>query len=84
MTVLHFQPAPSWQRDAACKECDDPAIFFPEHGGTATAAVEVCSRCPVRVECLAWAIAEGIDHGVFGGVSARARVRMRDSGGGVR
>jgi hypothetical protein len=33
----------------------------------------VCSSCPVKAECLAEALAEEVDHGIRGGLTARAR-----------
>ena len=49
-------------------------------------AKQVCRRCDVREQCLAWALEAGQDHGVWGGLSederralkrrnARARIR---------
>lgn len=65
-------PAPDWQTNAACLGMD-VNLFFPDKGGSTAPAVEVCERCPVRVECFDWAIAEGFTMGVFGGVSPKRR-----------
>jgi WhiB family transcriptional regulator, redox-sensing transcriptional regulator len=37
------------------------------------AAKAVCGGCPVRVECLAWALASDEQLGVWGGMSERER-----------
>src|SRR5690606_40588895 len=83
-------PAMDWRHRSACLD-EDPELFFPI-GNTGPAilqieeAKQVCRRCDVREQCLAWALEAGQDHGVWGGLSederralkrrnARARVR---------
>lgn len=63
---------PAWHADAVCAG-EPVGIFFPGLGERTTLAYELCGRCPVRVQCLTWAIDEQIDHGVFGGMSPAAR-----------
>jgi WhiB family redox-sensing transcriptional regulator len=82
--------AMDWRHRSACLD-EDPELFFPI-GNTGPAilqieeAKQVCRRCDVREQCLAWALEAGQDHGVWGGLSederralkrrnARARVR---------
>jgi len=82
--------AMDWRHRAACLD-EDPELFFPI-GNTGPAimqieeAKQVCRRCDVREQCLAWALEAGQDHGVWGGLSederralkrrnARARIR---------
>jgi WhiB family transcriptional regulator, redox-sensing transcriptional regulator len=62
----------TWANEAACRDAD-PEIFFPEKGGTPRAAKQVCARCPVSVECLEYALGNGLDYGVWGGVSMHDR-----------
>lgn len=67
----------SWREKAVCRD-EDPELFFPigSHGparAQLAAAKEVCSRCPVRAHCLAWAVAEGDLDGVWGGTSEDER-----------
>ncbi len=66
---MRDEPRP-WARHAACKDMDF-RLFFPEKQATAK-AVQACSGCPVRVECLIWAI-ENDEHGLWGGLSHRKR-----------
>lgn len=66
-----------WRARAACRDAD-PELFFPisDMGPAARQATEakaVCTRCPVRAECLDYAIDAGLDHGVFGGTTERER-----------
>jgi WhiB family transcriptional regulator, redox-sensing transcriptional regulator len=70
-----------WVRRARCIGVD-PELFFPV--GTTppamaqvAAAKAVCRACPVRVECLEWALATGQDSGVWGGTSEEERRTLR-------
>lgn len=67
-----------WRDLAACLE-EDPTRFFP--AGDDAAEVErakaVCSGCPVREECLAYAIETHQTHGIWGGRTPRERRRIR-------
>jgi WhiB family transcriptional regulator, redox-sensing transcriptional regulator len=65
-----------WMRRAACHG-QDPATFFPSDSLGVDAARRICHPCDVRRECLAYAMAEHLVHGVFGGCSERQRERMR-------
>jgi WhiB family redox-sensing transcriptional regulator len=69
-------PSARWQRDALCAEHPE-ANFFPESGQTTEAAKALCARCLVREECLAYALANDIAHGVWGGTSPKERVVIR-------
>ncbi len=65
----------SWRLDARCAEVD-PELFFPEPGAPTAPAKRICAGCPVRVECLAYALDTREAHGVFGGLSAQERLRL--------
>jgi len=58
----------------------NPELFLPQRGdATPPAVIAACARCPVRAECLAWAI----DHkevGWWGGTSDTQRRIMRERG----
>ena len=69
-----------WKDDANCLDID-PEFFFPERGMSTRAAKEVCSGCGVRMECLEYALTNGEEHGVWGGMSVRERRRLRQSRG---
>ena len=66
----------TWADDALCAETD-PDAFFPPKGHPSAPAKRVCMACPVRVQCLEWAMAHELDFGVLGGMSARERKRLR-------
>lgn len=71
-----IQQGLAWQVSARCVEAD-PEIFFPERGGSSKAARAVCRECPVRLECLRYALANREQFGIWGGTSERERRRLR-------
>lgn len=70
--------APAWRKDAACRG-EDVNIFFPIDYGQAVKAKKICAACPVRVQCLDWALShpQAEDAGIFGGTSFRERRKIR-------
>lgn len=64
-----------WLARARCRDTD-PAIFFPGDGIGVQAAQRICAQCPVKISCLEYALADRIDHGVWGGTSERERRRI--------
>jgi len=74
----------SWQDAALCAQVD-PELFFPEKGGSVTAPKKICAACPVRVNCLEFALENREQFGIFGGTTERQRRvilagRERESG----
>ncbi len=69
-----MQP-PEWTEDALCKGMD-PQVFFPGDGLGVQQAAAICRACPVASPCLEYALVNRIQHGVFGGLSERARDRL--------
>jgi len=65
----------TWMANGRCKEMD-PAIFFPSDGVGVVIAQAVCNECPVKTECLEYALEDRVDHGVWGGASERQRRRI--------
>ena len=59
----------------ACRD-SAPEGFFPHDGAGLALAQEICRDCPVRAECLEYAIGNRIADGVWGGRSERARRRI--------
>jgi hypothetical protein len=59
-----------------CAETD-PEAFFPEKGGSTREARSICARCSALVACLDYAIANEIDHGIWGGTTSRQRRAIR-------
>ena len=79
-----------WRRHAACASPDQPVdLWFPtkksmgrkggddpDYTATVKAAKSVCGRCPVADDCLRYAIAERIDHGIWGGFTTAERAEV--------
>lgn len=73
VALVDLLARPSWHADAACREHPELS-FFPERGEPVHEQRAVCSRCLVRVECLAAALDRGyIEPGMWGGTSSRER-----------
>ena len=72
---MHDDSATAWMAQGACRNYP-PAVFFPSDGVGVDRARKICATCPVVNECLEHALAERIDHGVWGGCSERERRRI--------
>ncbi|MFI1966529.1 WhiB family transcriptional regulator [Streptomyces pathocidini] len=58
-----------WRMRAACFKVPTGTFFAP-YGSTAEdEALRICRDCPVRTECLAFALDERIPYGIFGGTT---------------
>jgi len=58
-----------WQDAALCAEVD-PDLFFPEKGESIRAPKQVCAACPVRAQCLEYALEHEVGRwGVWGGTT---------------
>lgn len=72
-----LSPQP-WEADALCREPEYGALpWFPEVGQDPATARAVCARCLARPECLEFALAAGIDAGVWGGETPAGLKRIR-------
>jgi WhiB family redox-sensing transcriptional regulator len=65
-----------WAAEAKCLNAD-PDVFFPEKGGSTREAKRICSECPVRDECLEYALEEDERFGIWGGMSERERRKLK-------
>jgi WhiB family redox-sensing transcriptional regulator len=76
-------PRPEWQSRAACAGKPTVWFFCPsgvdghERSRWFARGRLVCADCPVRVECLNYALSNGERHGLWGGASPRQRIDMR-------
>lgn len=66
---------PNWMARGNCVD-KPPSLFFPSDGVGVEVARKVCADCPVKSECLEYALEHRIDHGVWGGTSERERRRL--------
>jgi WhiB family transcriptional regulator, redox-sensing transcriptional regulator len=60
-----------WAPAAACREANPDELFV--RGAEQNKAKQLCSGCPVRTECLAEALDNQIEWGVWGGMTERER-----------
>lgn len=61
-----------WRASAACRN-EDPDELFVRGGAEQRKVKMVCMGCPVRTECLAEALDNRINFGVWGGMTERER-----------
>jgi WhiB family transcriptional regulator, redox-sensing transcriptional regulator len=75
--LLELEPE-FWREGAAC--ADRPEVdFFPasEAGEDVRRAKAICASCPVIDDCLAFAIETNQPDGIWGGHTAKERIRIR-------
>lgn len=78
------QAGVAWQARGACRDAE-PDLFFPlsatsASAGQIEAAKALCARCPVRRECLDFALATRQPYGIWGGTTEQERARLRRGG----
>ncbi len=75
MRTAQNLPAPEtvhdWTALAACSTSDPDELFVT--GAAQNRAKNVCLSCPVRVACLADALDNRVEFGVWGGMTERER-----------
>ncbi|MFJ3670283.1 WhiB family transcriptional regulator [Streptomyces sp. NPDC090106] len=60
-----------WEERAKCRTADPDELFVD--GAAQHRAKTLCTGCPVRTECLSYALDHRIEHGVWGGMTERER-----------
>jgi WhiB family redox-sensing transcriptional regulator len=60
-----------WAVDAACRSTNPDALFV--QGAAQNRAKSICLGCKVRTECLADALDNRVEFGVWGGMTERER-----------
>lgn len=66
----------AWMDDAACAHIGTEQ-WFPAKGAPSRPAKKICAACPVREQCLAYALENNIHDGIYGGLSPVERRRLR-------
>lgn len=83
---IHWKDRDEWVKFAICIETD-PDVFFPETGEHGDGAVKICRGCPVRQQCLEFALdiektIPDIDiFGIYGGLKKPERIKINRSRG---
>lgn len=76
-----MKPSDDWRKRAACIEAD-PGLFYPDtpvgvnHRQAYAAAREVCGTCPVKLDCLEYAMHERETEGMWGGLTPLEREKV--------
>jgi WhiB family redox-sensing transcriptional regulator len=77
------RPSWGWQDDAACRD-ESLGLFFgpdgerqPEREIRERKAKSVCADCPVRAQCLNYALSRPEKYGVWGGLNEEERAGER-------
>ncbi len=65
---------PHWASQGRCSSADPDALFV--RGAAQQGAKVICRNCPVIAECLADALDNRIEYGVWGGMTERERRAM--------
>lgn len=64
----------NWREKAACKG-KDTSEFYLEDGKRLTSKIkQMCYSCPVRIDCLHYAIKNAETYGIWGGLGHRSRL----------
>lgn len=74
MTLTEIDDA-TWMRQGNC--VGHPTDMFYPESNTNPQALELCQTCPVRVECLTYAMRHHERFGIWGGTSAKKREQLR-------
>jgi WhiB family transcriptional regulator, redox-sensing transcriptional regulator len=65
----------TWQDQAACTDADAD-LFFSLDEEDQREALALCDSCPVRNECLEYAVVNREHYGIWGGVREQDRRRL--------
>lgn len=64
-----------FQEKANCAEADTN-LFFSELKSKVAKATALCNSCPVKSECLQFALDLQIEYGIYGGTTPQQRKAM--------
>ena len=64
-----------WMAKARCRT-EPPSLFFPSDGVGVEVARRVCAECPVKVDCLVFALQAKVEFGIWGGTNGKERRAM--------
>jgi WhiB family redox-sensing transcriptional regulator len=75
--LIWAQTDTTWMDRAACAGHPQRVFFPPGARGSSRAAKQICANCPVRDNCLNYAITTSCDYGVWGGLDEHERQQHR-------
>ncbi len=75
-TTLSLPVGEPWMVRAVCRT-RTPDDWYPERKQDALKPLQLCHSCPVKVECLLYALRHNEVHGIWGGATALQRAAMQ-------
>ena len=83
--VLHGRPDSTlrglarggWKENGTCRQTDPELWFADTSRRTKARAATICGSCPVRRQCLAWALVFDEEYGIWGGLDATERLPLQ-------
>ena len=76
-TLHPVNPPGPWINDAACRGLESDLFFPDKQVRVANEIRTVCNSCPVRWQCLDWALDNHIKDGWWGGKSPTERRKLK-------
>lgn len=73
--VFLMMKSQAWREQGLCKGVD-PEIFYPVSDEDGDEAKAICADCPVRIQCLEYALIARERDGIWGGCTERERRRI--------
>jgi len=64
-----------WMVFSSCRDAD-PDLFFPATPGESDHALALCAICPVRSDCLEYALEARERFGIWGGLTEKQRLAL--------
>ncbi len=65
-----------WMVFSVCRDAD-PDLFFPATADDGDHALALCAICPVRVDCLEYALDARERFGIWGGLTEKQRLAVQ-------
>ena len=75
--ILRISRKGHWVDQAACSGMNGDLWFLDDKTGSYGEARAVCRTCPVRPDCLTYALENKINHGMWGGLNPVQRRQLR-------
>ena len=66
----------AWTEQAACRGAGTET-FYPATPDEEAEALSICATCPVRAQCLDYAVRNHETYGIWGGTTPEQRRRIR-------
>lgn len=73
-------PDETWRKQANCQGADVSLFFWEKYSYNKARHNEVlklCRPCPVKDQCLKFALDSNMGHGIFGGLTPRERTYLQ-------